>query len=113
MTSLAFPYRLTKFPSFAFPRLNQNLILGLELAFIVFLTSLCLWQNNQFVARTYQSQNLQLKVAGLKKENESLEMNSLRENSLSNLEILVRDLGLEKTGEVTFIRSPGTIMVAR
>ncbi len=112
MTSLAFPYRLTKMP-FVFPRLNQNLILGLELIFIVFLTSLCLWQNNQFVAKTYQSQNLRFKMAELKKENESLEMNSLRENSLLNLEILVRDLGLEKTGEVTFIRSPGTIMVAR
>lgn len=113
MNALTFPNEIK---ILSFPRISlkiSTLISSVGLAAIVLMISAWLWQNNQVVAQTYQFQHLQNRSTNLKKENERLEINGLKENTLFNLEKQVQSLNLEKVEMVSFIQSPGTTVVTR
>jgi len=113
MNVLVYQSRLPKALSFAPPRINQKFWLLISLAFLITLASVFFWQNNQIIARTYQLQHLQEKLTDLEKENQFLEASTGKENSLSNLEELIKGLGLEKVQNINFIQAMGKSVVAR
>jgi hypothetical protein len=113
MNSLAQSYPFIKFPAFAFPKVNLKLLLAPGLFFITGLIFFYVFQNSQIVSQTYLLHYSQTRLSELTKENESLEISSVKGSSLSNLEKLIKDLGLEKVDAVSFIQSPGTTVVAR
>ncbi len=84
-----------------------------SIALLITLASIFFWQNNQIIARTYQLQHLQEKLTNLKEENQFLEASATQENSLSNLEELISNLGLEKAQSVSFIQAMEKSVVAR
>ncbi|MBU4351375.1 hypothetical protein L6250_02265 [Candidatus Parcubacteria bacterium] len=98
---------------YAPPRTNQKFWLLTSLAFLIILASIFFWQNNQIIAKTYQLQHLQEKLTGLQEENQSLEASATKENSLSNLEELIKGLGLEKVQSISFIQAMEKSVVAR
>lgn len=113
MNALVYPYKLSKALSFAPPKMNQKLWLLIGFIFLMITASIFFWQNSQVMSKTYQLQHLQERLTDLKKENQSLETSAIKENSLFNLEELVKNLGLEKIQNITFIQSLGNSVVAR
>lgn len=94
-------------------RANQKLWVLVSLGFLIILASFFLWQNSQIIAKTYQLQHLKEKLVNLEKENQFLEASAAKENSLSNLEELVKALGLEKAQNISFIQAMEKTVVAR
>lgn len=103
MNVSAYPYKIV----------NQKLWLTIEFFFLMIAASIFFWQNSQIISKIYQLQHLQERLTDLKKENRSLETNAITENSLSNLEQLVKTLGLEKVQNTVFIQSLEGSVVAR
>lgn len=113
MNVSAYPYKLSKALSFAPPRVNQKLWLLIGFFFLIITASIFFWQNSQVISKIYQLQHLQERLTDLEKENRSLETNAINENSLSNLEELIKGLGLEKVQSTVFIQSLESSVVAR
>jgi len=113
MNSLAQSYPLIKFPAFSFPKVNLKPLLASVLFFIAGLIFFYVFQNSQIVSQTYLLHHSQTRLSELTKENESLEISSVKGSSLSNLQELIKNLNLEKVDAVSFIQSPGTTVVAR
>lgn len=112
MTTLALQSKSQPF-EFPFLRAGWKACLSLGLCLLGLLVYGSLWQNIKVVSSIYQLQQLQNKLAELKKENESLRANSLGGTSLENLEKLVSGLNLEKVDRVQFISPLGNVVVSR
>jgi hypothetical protein len=68
---------------------------------------LFIWQNQSVVAQTYDFEDLQQKLVDLRQENNSLQLNAAKtalSSSLPPTEAQFKELGLEKTGRVNFIK---------
>jgi len=61
-------------------------------------------QVNLMTRETYLIQEHQKKIGELSKENEILEINLSQQNSLSNIEILVKNLNFEKIDKIHYIQ---------
>lgn len=106
--TLVYPFPLKiALPSF------KKALRPLVIASIIALFSFCFWQNAQLVSSAYQVQKLEKQLSELKQENRILEANDSQGNSLSNLEQLIQNLGLEKVQNTDFIEYPGGIVVSR
>lgn len=106
--ALIYPFPL----KIALPNFRKALKL-LVLASIIALFSFCFWQNAQLVNSAYQVQRMEKQLSDLKQENRVLEANNSQGNSLSGLEQLIQNLGLEKVQNTDFIEYPGGTVVSR
>lgn len=88
-----FPYLITlKF----FLILSVTLIISL-LAFYIF-------QITTVISEGYQIQNYQKRLSELSQENKILEINSIKINSLENIDNKIQELGFEKMNNVHYIQ---------
>lgn len=113
MNTPAHQSRLPKTLSLALPKINQKLWLLTSFVFLIILASIFFWQNSQIIGKTYRLQYLREKLTGLEKENQFLEAGAAKKNSLSNLEELVKALGMEKAQNISFIQVVEKTVVAR
>jgi predicted PurR-regulated permease PerM len=75
------------------------------LSFILIITLLIsyIFQINSLAEETYRIQNYQKKTNQISQENDSLLANSLKQNSLSNIETLIKDSGFERAQKIHYI----------
>lgn len=85
-------------------RINWKVLIITELILVVSLLIFYIFQINNLTQSTYQIQQYQKKIDRLSQENESLRINSLKNNSLSTIETLTKDFGFEKVNNVQYIQ---------
>jgi cell division protein FtsB len=108
VNALVYPFPLKiSLPNF------RKALWPMALASIIALFSFCFWQNARLVDNAYKVQRLEKQLSELKQENRVLEANNSQNNSLSTLEQLIQNLGLEKVQNVDFIEYPGGTVVSR
>jgi len=88
------------------PRLNLNLKLfwGLILISIIFLLVFYVFQVNFLTRETYLIQNSEEKLKEITQENENLEIEFSKSNSLANLEKYLSNQNFEKASSVKYIK---------
>lgn len=76
------------------------------LSFILIISLLIsyIYQINALAEETYRIQNYQKKTNQISQENDSLLANSLKQNSLSNIEALIKDSGFERVQKIHYIQ---------
>lgn len=84
------------------------------LSFILIITFLFsyIFQINSLAEETHRIQNYQNKISTIIQENDILLASSLKQNSLSNIETLIKDLGFERTKKISYIRASERQVVA-
>jgi len=75
------------------------------LSFILITTLLIsyIFQINSLAEETYRIQNYQNKINKIAQENDNLLASSLKQNSLSNIETLIKDSGFERSQNIHYI----------
>jgi hypothetical protein len=75
------------------------------LSFILIATLLIsyIFQINSLAEETYRIQNYQKKINQIAQENDNLLASSLKQNSLSNIETLIKDSGFERAQNIHYI----------
>lgn len=84
-------------------RKNFKGLLFLNISLVIFFFGLLVFQVSSEAKESYLMQNYQEKIKELSRENRLLEINLSQENSLSNIEVLLADLSLEKANKVQYI----------
>ncbi len=85
------------------------------LSFILIVTFLIsyIFQINSLAEETYRIQNYQKKINQIAQENDILLANSLKQNSLANIEALIKDSGFERAQEIHYIQVLGRQVVTK
>jgi len=98
---LNLPFSIFRFLRWKFPvELFYWLIffaIGVSLVFYIF-------QINTLISENYQIKNYRQKIETLTNENNDLEINSLKINSLENIEAKIKNLGFEKINKIYYIQ---------
>lgn len=76
----------------------------LSIILAISLLAFYIFQISTFVLESYQAQNHQKKMNELLQENKVLEINSVKINSLENIETKIQELGLEKIDKIHYIQ---------
>jgi hypothetical protein len=63
-----------------------------------------IFQINALAEETYRIQDYQKKISGITQENDILLASSLKQNSLSNIETLIKDFGFERIKKIHYIQ---------
>jgi hypothetical protein len=76
------------------------------LSFILIITFLFIYifQINASAEETYRIQEYQRRISSISQENDTILANSLRQNSLSNIETLIKDFGFERVQKIHYIQ---------
>jgi len=76
------------------------------LSFILIITFLFsyIFQVNALAEETYHIQDYQNKISAISQENDTLLTSSLKQNSLSNIETLIKDSGFERIQKIHYIQ---------
>jgi len=87
-------------------QISLNLKIFWILTIILTITFLVFYilQVNLMTKETYLIRDYQKTIKELSRENKILEINFSQENSLSHLEVLVKNLNLEKTDKIHYIQ---------
>ena len=85
----------------------------LSIALTIIFLVLYVFQVNLMTKESYLTQDYQKKIKELSRENKTLEITFSEGNSLSNLELLVKNLNLEKTDKVHYIQVLESQVVAK
>lgn len=80
-------------------------VLGLVLVYVFQIISIT-QESNQIIA--YQQE-----IEDINKENKELEVEIFQSYSLSNIEVLVQELGYEELGRVNYVRVLGSTAIAK
>ncbi len=102
MTTYTIPQKAIILPKFPQVSLKSFWILGL--ISIMALSVFYVFQINSFTKEIYSLKGYENKLASLERENEALEINSAKTNSLANLDSLVKEQNFKKAGNVKYIR---------
>lgn len=94
-------------------KFNLRVFWILSLISIMSFLAFYIFQINAVVSEGYQIQNYQKKINELLKENKLLEINSLKVNSLENIETRIQELGFEKIDRIYYLQVPETPMVTK
>ncbi len=101
---------------FALPKIGLRASSGFVLASAMIVlfaaTFLWLWQNFQVVDATYRLEGLQQEIGKLNNQIQTLK-SMASDGSLSGLEQIAGQLGMEKIETIDFLRYPETTVVAR
>jgi len=93
----------------------KKVFLTITLISILALLVFYVFQVNAFTEETYLIQSYEKKLSQLSEENESLEVNFSRFNSLANIENYLQNQNFKKVnqGQVRYIQIPGGSVAAR
>ncbi len=93
----------------------KKVFLTITLISILVLLVFYVFQVNAFTEETYLIQSYEKKLSQLSEENESLEVNFSRFNSLANIENYLQNQNFKKVnqGQVRYIQIPGGSVAAR
>lgn len=99
--------------SITFPHINLRFFWLLSILLTITFLVFYIFQVNVEVSKRYSIQEYQKRIAEISKENQGLEINSARINSLDNLTLLLEKLDFEKTDKIHYIRVLDTQVVAK
>ena len=90
-----FPFKL---------RFNSKIFLILGFILIISLLIFYIFQVNALAEENFKIEISQKKTDKLTQENEILSINSLKLNSLPNIETLIKDFGFEKVQKINYVQ---------
>lgn len=86
-------------------RLTLNFkIFYLIIPLTIILSIFYIFQISSVVSESYQVQKYQKKINELAEENKFLEINSIKVNSLENIDGRIQELGFERVGKIHYIQ---------
>jgi hypothetical protein len=94
-------------------RLNWKIFWILSFTLLAILLVSYILQINALVEETYKIQSYRNQINKTYQENESLRIKSVKNNSLSNIEVLIQNLGFEKIQDVHYIQVLGSQVVKK
>jgi len=94
-------------------KLNLKNLLIINIILIVGFLVFYFFQINEMVRNNYLIKDYEGNLAGINQENLVLENNFLKFNSLDTIENLAKNLNFEKVGEVRYLESMGSQVVAK
>lgn len=80
---------------------------------IIFLLAFFILQINRLTAENYLISDYETKITNLSQENKSLEIKSVRSNSLENIDGLVAEMGFEKSDSLQYVKIFGGSMAVK
>ena len=84
-------------------RFNLKIFWILSFILIIFFSVFYIFQVNNLAKSIYQIKIYQKKLEDISQEKETLEVNIVKEDSLTNLETLIKDLGFEKAEKIRYL----------
>jgi len=84
-------------------KINLKIFWILSFISIISLSAFYIFQVNNLAENIYQIKIFQKKLIDLSQEEEALEINLVKGNSLTNLETLTKDFGFEKAEKIHYI----------
>jgi predicted PurR-regulated permease PerM len=94
-------------------RLNLKIFWILSFTLLAALLVSYIFQINALVEKTYRIQSYRQQINKIYQENENLRIKSVKNNSLSNIEVLIQNLGFEKIQDVHYIQILGSQVVKK
>ena len=94
-------------------RLNWKIFWILSFTLLAVLLVFYILQINALVEGTYRLQSYRQQINETYQENENLRIKSVKNNSLSNIEVLIQNLGFEKIQDVHYIQVLGSQVVKK
>ena len=94
-------------------KFNLKLFYILTFLSIFSLLVFYIFQINSIIQKTYLLQNYEKELTKLQEENQNLEINFAKSNSLENLESLVQNLNYEKVEKIRYIQVLGGQVVTK
>ena len=102
--------RLSFLPKFSY-FISLKFWLILSIVLIMSLLAFYIFQITAVISEGYQAQNYQKKISKLSEENKILEINSMKINSLENIDNRIQGLGLERINKTHYIQILESSMV--
>ena len=95
--------RLLSLPKFSY-FISLKFWLILSIVLIMSLLAFYIFQITAVISEGYQVQNYQKKISKLSEENKILEINSMKINSLENIDNRIQGLGFERINKTHYIQ---------
>ncbi len=93
---------------FALPRIsvlvNVKFLLILSIIFIILFLAVYIFQISTVISQGYQIQSYQKKIDEVAQTNKNLEINTVKINSLENIDAKIQELGFEKTDKIDYLQ---------
>jgi predicted PurR-regulated permease PerM len=85
-------------------KFSFKILFILSLVLVITLLTFYIFQINDLTSKAYQVQNSQKKINDLSSENETLEIELSKSNSLVNIETLIQEFNFEKAAKIHYIQ---------
>ena len=95
------------------PRVSLRVLVISGFVLVVFLLIFYVFQVTEITKANFFLSDHGKKIAALTQENKDLEFNLSQKNSLTNLEIVLKNLNYEETNKIYYIQLLGSTVAAR